>query len=752
MLATAILDEVRRDVASFADPGTKVDITDRSLTWTRSRTQHSARLIRQADGFPTVSLSGREYSYQSFLASEALADLRDLAESILTQLQMPPVFIEAPARESASEANGHGIHAATNLLLKRTVDPGALPLSATRVLFVHGNAGTGKTSALTHVTRLQAERYLRGETTTLFLYLDAQGKGLAQLEDVMARTLQDLRAKFTYHSVASLTRRHCVIPIVDGFDELIGPSSAREAFANLAQFLAQLDCEGALIASSRSAFIDYKTLHERAAEIAAAEQLSYEILPIEVLAWPDKAVLQYCDTIQPPDDGAALQGRVRDLLKSRAGDLVRKPFFLAKICEILSQGGDVNEKEDLTRQVMEAALTREADKLSDQRGKQLLLPAQHRTLCESIADEMWAQGRPELDCDTVRLLAEITAEQFGLSPRDTKTLVDRSVAHGLLVAVGTADPQKRAFEHELFRFEFQAGSLARALHEQSDSCRDYLQRADIPVEVVERVPSYHPSAGETVGKSLERLSALVNAAPTNPYAPSNAGALVGVMIRDRTDLPKRLKLTSLYIRALDLGKCTLEEAQLSKCVLERVRLTDATFYKCAIQDTQFIGCVLGAKTRWDKSALTPTDFFGVIDASGQEEEEIYDPARIAAILRKEGAVLDDMEAQPAPDINAKVQARITLVERLLKHARSHYYLSPQDPWFRNNLSNDSNWQHVEGILRRHRLIEDVKLQKKGRPEVFMRLTAAPDVILRARSGPTTSAPLAVTFWRELATS
>ncbi len=206
-----------------------------------------------------------------------------------------PVYAKTEAADLASSSAAE----ASELILKQTLDPAALPLAATRVLFVHGNAGTGKTSTLQHVTKLQAERYLQGQTGTLLLYLDAQGKGLSQLEDVMARALQDLRAKFTYHSVAALARRHCVIPIVDGFDELIGPSSAREAFSNLSQFLAQLDCEGVLIASSRSAFIDYRTLHERAAELAASQNLSYEIIPVEVLPWNNQAIEKYCESRTP---------------------------------------------------------------------------------------------------------------------------------------------------------------------------------------------------------------------------------------------------------------------------------------------------------------------------------------------------------------------------------------------------------------------------------------------------------------------
>ena len=158
MLITDILDQVCRDVASFADPGTEVQISDRSLTWIRSRSPITVQLIRRPSGFPDISYNGREYTYAGFLVSELLADLKDLAATIVTTLSPPshyvPVYAQASSPLPASASH------ASDLILKNTVEADFLPIAATRVLFVHGNAGTGKTSTLLHVTRQQAERYL----------------------------------------------------------------------------------------------------------------------------------------------------------------------------------------------------------------------------------------------------------------------------------------------------------------------------------------------------------------------------------------------------------------------------------------------------------------------------------------------------------------------------------------------------------------------------------------------------------------
>lgn len=750
MLITSILEEIRRDIATFADPGTEVQITERSITWIRSRAEVSVQLVRGATGFPNVLYNGREHSYTSFLASEALADLKDLAATICTTTKPPQNFVPVYAKIETEDESKPLLSEASALVLKQTLDPGSLPIWATRVLFVHGNAGSGKTSTLLHVTRLQAERYIQGLASTLLLYLDAQGKGLSQLEDVMARALQDLRAKFTYHSVAALARRRCVVPIVDGFDELIGPSSAREAFSNLSQFLAQLDCEGALVASSRSAFIDYRTLHESAAALAASSHLSYEIVPVEILPWGEEAIARYCQGRTPGSD--ELERRVFSLRGSQAWDLVQKPFFLAKISDIIQEGGDIEVGRDVTGQVVEAVLTREASKLRDQRGKELLSPEQHRVFCEALADEMWWLASPELDCETVRLIAQLVAEQYGLGERDAKTLVDRSIAHGLLTMIPGRFPEKRAFEHELFRFEFQAGSLAKQLQTRAATARDYMQRGELPLEVVSRVPFYGAKGTWSIAKVLSDLSAAVASAPNSQFSSTNAGSLAWALIRNRDDLPEGLQFFGLYLRSHDLGSCRLRNAQIRRCIFERVNLEGARIEHCDVNDSQFIACSFGAASRWDGTKVDVSQFFGVSRMGQGVHTDTYDPKEIERVLRESGAVLmGAVEGFEEGTLPEEIQARVRIVERLLTHARTHFYISVEEPWFRNNLASDAAWRSAEELLRKYHLLEGVRLSKSGRPEEFLRLTIAPDKILQARvsAAGEQGVTSAGKFWQEL---
>lgn len=431
---------------------------------------------------------------------------------------------------------------------------------------------------------------------------------------------------------------------------------------------------------------------------------------------------------------------------------MRKPFFLTKICDIFMEGGDIDPSGDITRQVVEAALGREASKLSDARGKELLTRDQHRVFCEALADEMWALGAPELDCDSIRLLAELIAEQFRLDARDTKTLVDRSIAHGLLSVVPGRVPEKRAFEHELFRFEFQAGSLAKLLNAGSDSGRDYVRRAELPIEIVSRVALFGLNQPDTISKILASLSEIVASAPNNQFSATNAGSIAWALMRNQADLPKGLRLFGFYLRAHDFGDCRIEQAAISGCVFERVNLSNTKLLHCVVEGTLFIGCTIGEQTRLTGTQVKLDQISGIVSQdSSKKSVEVYDPARVYALLKDADASVQDADAyQDAKALTSLEMERVTVVERLLAHARNHFYLSRIDPWFQNNLANSTAWTAVEPLLKKKGLLEEVSLDKSGRPESFLRLSAAPDKILQARSGLREGIPsAAVEFWREL---
>jgi energy-coupling factor transporter ATP-binding protein EcfA2 len=672
-----------------------------------------------------------------------MADLPHLAASIVTQIAPLEDYVSAPAQELAFTENPYSHSNADELLLGR-VQEKSLPFGSTRVVFLHGNAGAGKTSLLRHIARLQAERYLEGQSTTLLLYLDAQGKGLSQLEDVMARALQDLRAHFTYHSLASLTRMNCVVPIVDGFDELIGPSSAREAFTNLAQFLSQLDCKGALITSSRSAFIDYRTLHERATEIALAQGLSYEIFPVELRAWDDDFVFRLAKMKLGASDVKLSQ--IKSLIESPAGELIRKPFFLSHICSIIAEGGSVQGDRDLVSQVVNASLKRETGKLQDKRQKPVLTTEQHSGFCQAIADEMWLQERSDLDVSTIKTIAELFAEDAGLSPEDNKLLQDRSIAHGLLKKT-QGDTDRREFEHELFRFEFQATRFATALLGNDVDIKDYILRRELAPDLTDRVVAIRNFSEEELTLIINKLSDIALRSRNNPYAATNGAIVVSTFLRSQKNPPKGGRFTGLHFRNEKLANIYFSGWSIRDCTFERVDITGTTFNDCLINNDLFITCRVSSTTLFKGCEIDTHMFAGIEDEKGKE---YYDPSEIANMLLTLGAEMPKGLEIERLERTPLITKRLDLAERFLLHAKTHFNMSEDDDWVQSRLKYEKgDWTEIERAFRKHGLLQDVRTQKSGPATPIWRLTVPPDAILRARATQDKSKPQLSEFWADI---
>ena len=195
-----------------------------------------------------------------------MADLRHIAQMI-AQAWPRDIFIPTKARRTDSD--GAIARPATELLTDLLE---AHELDVTQIIMVTGEAGSGKTQVLQELVLQQSERYLKGETEKLLLYVNAQGRALARLNEALATELQDLRVNLTYHSIATLARVGLLIPVIDGFDELLGVSGYDDAFNSLATFLEQLEGQGRLIASARSVYYEEEFLSRASRPTTSSEQ------------------------------------------------------------------------------------------------------------------------------------------------------------------------------------------------------------------------------------------------------------------------------------------------------------------------------------------------------------------------------------------------------------------------------------------------------------------------------------------------
>ena len=220
-------DVLRNDLAGFADPGTLVEIAlsgrDLLAKWQlRNRQFEEAFFVDNSGDFRWHDKRGDGHrTYPEFLSSAKMADFDHLSYAIGRRFPLFDHYVPTKAQIS----NGIPTDATeySDQMLLDTVDKFlSLRSGKTQLIFVKGDAGAGKTTLLERITSLQSSRYRASPTNQyIFLYVSAQGRALSNLKDALAAETGDLRATFTWDAIAPLTRRGLLVPIIDGFDELL---------------------------------------------------------------------------------------------------------------------------------------------------------------------------------------------------------------------------------------------------------------------------------------------------------------------------------------------------------------------------------------------------------------------------------------------------------------------------------------------------------------------------------------------------
>ena len=763
---------IERDLASFGDPGALVDVSPAGrgfrAAWTMQGKEREALFSVSRDQGVSVRTAGRKVSYRSFLAGADMADLQSLAQMIL-QAMPPGLFVETRAERSDGDGDPTTSSAVKLLtdLLEEENDV------ATRVVMVTADAGAGKTYVLKELVRRYADGYLhgrppldqvgprRGEPRRLLLYVNAQGRSLARLNEALATELQDLKVGLTYHSVATLARLGILVPVIDGFDELLGVSGYDDAFSSLAGFLDQLEGEGQLLASARSVYYEEEFL-ARAGRVSATGDQRWAHVPVRVLEWSDDDRQRYLDAWirdrRLTDEAAArLRPRVRTIFDDRREKLAKKPLFFARVVELLRNNPELSGGDDLLQTLVREYLSRERkEKLLDRQSGSLLTEEQFERLMCELAQEMWNQETRELDSRSVREVAEFFVESEGLSEAAKQSVVERMPA---LAFLAQSDEESLrgggiSFEHELFFFHFLARAVVSEFNSTSADVRIVLSRSALPDDVAERVAA-RLNARDGAGardRLQERLDRLADAGRKEwrrtMQVRENAGLLVMALLRYAGEDGREIDgctVRSVVFPGGRLGRVTLKRCSLVDVEIRRTDLTEARFVECTARDVLLFEPRVGpGTTRLELEGLDLSHVIGLRVAG--IPETVYDPSTVAAKLRECGA--------PTPDAEDAIGARapsayVDLVEGLVRAYRRANPVCTEDPAL-VKLRGDSGWAVVERLLIEHEIVTKEHRVTGGRPKTFLRRRVRPEQLMSGRNGGVNGVPRVVrSFWRAL---
>ena len=641
---------------------------------------------------------------------------------------------------------------------------------ATRVVMVTADAGAGKTYVLKELARRYADGYLhgrppldqvgprRGEPRRLLLYVNAQGRSLARLNEALATELQDLKVGLTYHSVATLARLGILVPVIDGFDELLGVSGYDDAFSSLAGFLDQLEGEGQLLASARSVYYEEEFL-ARAGRVSATGDQRWAHVPVRVLEWSDEDRRRYLDQWAADrgltDEASEQLGRrVRTIFAAGREELAKKPLFFARVVELLRNNPEFSAGGDLLQALVREYLSRERkEKLLDRQSGSLLTEEQFERLMCELAQEMWNQETRELDSRSVREVAEFFVESEDLSEAAKQSVVERMPALAFLAQSGEESLRGGgiSFEHELFFFHFLARAVVSEFNSTGADVRIVLSRSALPDDVAERVAAQlnaRDGAGAR-GRLQKRLDRLADAGRKEwrrtMQVRENAGLLVMALLRYAGEDGREIDgctVRSVVFPGGRLGRVTLKRCSLVDVEIRRTDLTEARFVECTARDVLLFEPRVGpGTTRLELEGLDVSHVIGL-----RVPETVYDPSAVAATLKECGA--------PTPGLDQAIGSGapspyVDLVERLVRAYRRANPVCTEDPALAGLLG-DPKWAVVERLLVEHEIVKKEHRATSGRPKTFLRRRVKPEQLMSGRNGGVNGVPRAVrSFWRAL---
>ena len=752
-------DRIEHDLASFSDPGSRVTVTGTprrlNAAWTMKGSSRDAVFsISTAQGV-AVQLNGRKADYRGFIADAGMADLRYVARMILNASR-PQIFVSTNANRPDVEPSTS--RPAIDVLTELLEDPEGT--GATQVVMVTGAAGAGKTRVFQQLVRRQADEYLRGQTDKLLLYVNAQGRALARLNEALATELQDLRVGLTYHSIAVLARLGLLVPVIDGFDELIGVSGYDDAFSSLAGFLEQLDGEGQVLASARSVYYEEEFL-TRAGGASASSGQAWRHVPVSMSEWSDDARNEYLDLRieQEGLDATAaeeLRSRVQAVFEGPNSGLWSKPLFLARTVDILLRDPTFTAGDDLLRELIRRLIERERkEKLLDRRSRSLLTLEQLEHLMCELALEMWNQESREIDYASVRFVAEVVMDE-SVSDSARQVVVERMPT---LACLAPSDNRPGiAFEHEVFFFYFLAEILTSQLLSKDADLRVILSRSALADDVADRVGKMARASGrletmEDLQQLLDRL-ARASAAEWRRMAQvqENAGLVTMALLRncggvngDEKEIVDR-SIRSVVFPGGRLDGVTLRRCHLSDLTVRRTDLVSTRFVECEARNVMLVEPrVKRDSTRLELRGFTTDQTAGLRLLENGTTETRYAPEEVAEILAACGAPIGDVGGGGGRQVNPEF---VALLERLMRaYARANPVCV--DDGTMKGLFRHPRWPELKRLLVKNHIVKEERRSTSGRPTTFLRRQFLPNQVMAGLREESDTDSRIRTFWREV---
>jgi hypothetical protein len=687
----------KRVLTAFADTPANLDFGKGKLIC-EIRDEMIEANVRSQDGDIIVSENGEDVKATPWIIRR-VARLPILAERVLMAFNEPENFI-APRGSLMDHLDENPVEGkeSSGEATKMTLEIlGRRPAGCSSVVYLTSDAGEGKTTLITHLARLQADKFKRKETDWLLVPIALGGKPFLRFDDLVVGYLGNkLRFPlFFYEGFMELIKMGVLVPAFDGFEEMFVQSASGDALSAVGQLMQKMDSCGTVLIAARKAYFEYQDMRTQARLFDSIGQSSVVFSRVSLKRWEKSEFLSYCEK-RHVANGQEIYGSVAERLRPEH-PLLTRAVLVKRLLDVATEAKSLagllrqigNSPNDYFSVFVRAIIEREAqEKWINRTGEPhqpLLSVQEHMELLGNVAQEMWTLSTESVKAEVLDLLTELFCETRKLSADATYQVKERTKQHALIVGADSCS-RTFSFDHEEFRNFFLGDAIGRACAKANSNQKmevlGLLRRGSLPGQAVDSAVSAirqnKEMSREKIAAFLQEVASLDG--PTSFTHENIARLLLKVLhdVEGDSMTFSKLSLTEDALRDLHLSNVIFNECSFAATSLEHTILKNCSFESCHFEQIE-----LHATTGVTQTTLNNGDIVSIVPTS--KADPVYDPALFAGILRSAGFDLpreagrNPTNAAKDPDPNIKIFNRLLRLFQFRTHINENFILMKVGP-------------------------------------------------------------------------
>jgi len=666
------VEDFKRALTTFADSPADVDLRKGTLVLQIGEDIIEASVaVREGD--VTVTENGHTFSAAKWLI-QRVAHLPLLADRILAHTPHESTFVSPDGDmldtiDASPDDRDRYVPDAPKALLGML---DSRPAGAASVVYLTSDAGEGKTTLISYLARMQAERYKQKTTDWLLVPISLGGRTFMRFDDVIVGALMN-RFRFNllfYDAFLELVRLGAVIPALDGFEEMFVEGTGGDAMSALGNLMQAMQSTGSVLIAARKAYFEYKDLRAQTRLFDSLGGQSVTFTRLALRRWDKSRFLSYAQK-RGIADGPDIYD---DVSAQLAPDhpLLSRAVLVRRLLDIAGKSPDRTEllrsitrdPSDYFRQFIGSIIQREAnEKWIDKVGEPaqpLISEEEHYELLSSLAFEMWSNGTENLPADVVAFVAEMFAESKKKNKVISHQIVERLKQHALIISTGNS---RISFDHPEFYHFFLGDAIGQMiLRGDAAALRHAFRESVLPLLAMETAARAAAKSGRSMAEIIGIVNGVFDSEARMSLVRENMSGIVGFLldiaqVKECTVAGCTFPCDALRGRHFsDLG---FANCYFQRTSLDKTRLRNVRFGRC-----EFEGIDLSTVEHIENVELVDCTVRNVIAVGG--DTSVFAPTSIAAALIEAGINVTSTDPIAQPATGADVDESLKAVERLLR--------------------------------------------------------------------------------------